>query len=81
MTENNKAFYEMSLSAMIYHGGLVILPLVPSLMSEDINDIRGQAHTIRPGTVGRVTTQCSVSSSHSPANQRTIAYPRAILLV
>ena len=71
-------FYAVPTTRRWFSYGGLITSLSPSRLSED-NRHEGQAHTIEPGTVAGVTLRCSASSSHSPANQRTIAYPRAIL--
>ena len=49
---NNVVLREVSLAAMIFHGGLITLPPVPKFIPKGTHDIGGQAHTKRPGTVG-----------------------------
>ena len=49
---NNVVLREVSLAAMIFHGGLITLPPVPKFIPKGTNDIGGQAHTKRPGTIG-----------------------------
>ena len=53
-------------AAMLFYGGLITLPLVTSVYTKGINDMRGQAHTIETRLRLGVT---QTAQSHRPSWQ------------